>query len=69
MYKKQISDLTNELKRHERNKSEFLLGFKKLLQIIDNVKKQKVSSILMKALMASITLLIKELKSLCETTN
>lgn len=42
VYKKQICELSGELKKNERNKSEFITGFKKQLQLIDNLKKQRV---------------------------
>jgi hypothetical protein len=52
---KELRDLTRkkddkvavDMKRLEKQKTELLLGFKKQMQLIDNLKKQKVSQISM----------------------
>jgi hypothetical protein len=52
---KELRDLTRKkdeevatvIKRLEKQKSELLLGFKKQMQLIDNLKKQKVSEMCM----------------------
>ncbi|XP_023016408.1 uncharacterized protein [Leptinotarsa decemlineata] len=41
-FRKQISDLTTTMKHIEKHKMELLNGFKKQLQLVDNLKKQKI---------------------------
>lgn len=41
--RKQIAELTSALKQAEKQKLELLAGFKKQMQLIDVLKKQKVS--------------------------
>lgn len=42
--RKQITELSSALKQAEKQKLELLAGFKKQMQLIDVLKKQKVSS-------------------------
>ncbi|KAJ8934134.1 hypothetical protein NQ314_013593 [Rhamnusium bicolor] len=41
-HRKQINDLTSTVKHIEKHKTELLNGFKKQMQLIDNLKKQKM---------------------------
>lgn len=45
--RKQHDKVAEDMKRLEKQKSELLLGFKKQMQLIDNLKKQRVSEISM----------------------
>lgn len=45
--RKKSDEVTAVMKRLEKQKSELLLGFKKQMQLIDNLKKQKVSEMSM----------------------
>lgn len=42
IHKKQIIDMTQIIRRIEKHRNELINGFKKQLQLIDNLKKQKV---------------------------
>lgn len=45
--RKKSDEVAAVMKRLEKQKSELLLGFKKQMQLIDNLKKQKVSEMFM----------------------
>jgi hypothetical protein len=65
--RKKGDEVTMVMKRLEKQKSELLLGFKKQMQLIDNLKKQKVSE--MSMIRQELTICLGRQKKMQEIIN